>query len=206
MPDGGARPTSDLVREAAFNLIAAWAGTVGEPAGDMLDRFSFLDLYAGSGAVALEAASRGAAPVLLVESDARTAALARRNVTTLGLPVTVRALSRFQSDAEAEAVREGARTGAVDVVTDGRRTARIANGTPLLTRVTGAGCALGGLTAACAAVTGPYDAALAATAWLTVAAERAADTARGPGSFKIALLDELALVGPGEVERSLRWG
>ncbi len=83
------RPTSDRVRESAFNLIAGWAGTTGEPAGEMLDRFSFLDLYAGSAAVALEAASRGAAPVVAVEKDASTAALARRNVEALHLPVTV---------------------------------------------------------------------------------------------------------------------
>ena len=38
------RPTSDLVRESAFNLIADWAGTVGEPAASMLERFSLLDL------------------------------------------------------------------------------------------------------------------------------------------------------------------
>jgi len=83
------RPTSDRVRESAFNLIAAWAGTAGEPAVSMLERFSFLDLYAGSGAVALEAASRGAAPVVAVESDAATASVARRNVTELGLDVAV---------------------------------------------------------------------------------------------------------------------
>ena len=57
------RPTSDLVRESAFNLIADWAGTVGEAADHMLDRFSFLDLYGGTGAVGLEAASRGAGPI-----------------------------------------------------------------------------------------------------------------------------------------------
>ncbi len=83
------RPTSDRVREAAFNLIAAWAGTAGEPADTMLERFSFLDLYAGSGAVALEAASRGAGPVVAVESDAATASVARRNTADLGLDVTV---------------------------------------------------------------------------------------------------------------------
>lgn len=83
------RPTSDLVRESAFNLIADWAGTVGEPAGAMLDRFSFLDLYGGTGAVALEAASRGAGPVVCVERDRRTAALARGNADATGLPVEV---------------------------------------------------------------------------------------------------------------------
>ena len=53
---------------------------------------SFCDLYAGSGAVGLEAASRGAAPVLLVEADRRTAQIAAGNAETLGLAVEVRAV------------------------------------------------------------------------------------------------------------------
>jgi len=87
------RPTSDRVRESAFNLIADWAGTAGEPADSQLDRFSFLDLFAGSGAVALEAASRGASPVVAVEKDASTASLARRNAEALDLGVRVVAAS-----------------------------------------------------------------------------------------------------------------
>lgn len=83
------RPTTDRVRESAFNLIADWAGTAGESAESMLDRFSFLDLYAGSGAVALEAASRGAAPVTAVEKDSGTAAVASGNAARLKLPVRV---------------------------------------------------------------------------------------------------------------------
>lgn len=90
MPPGDrTRPTSDRVRESAFNLIAAWAGTAGEPGDHMLERFSFLDLYGGSGAVGLEAASRGAGPVVAVEKDALTAALARRNAAALGLEVSI---------------------------------------------------------------------------------------------------------------------
>ncbi len=83
------RPTSDRVRESAFNLIADWAGTAGEAAASMLDRFSFLDLYAGTGAVALEAASRGAGPVVAVERDRATADLARANARTTGLAAEV---------------------------------------------------------------------------------------------------------------------
>ncbi|MGC3993732.1 MAG: RsmD family RNA methyltransferase [Propionicimonas sp.] len=85
------RPTTDRVREAAFSLVADWAGTLGEPADSQLAGLAFLDLYAGSGAVALEAASRGAAPVWAVESDAGTARIARGNATELRLPLTVRA-------------------------------------------------------------------------------------------------------------------
>jgi 16S rRNA (guanine966-N2)-methyltransferase len=88
-PHSRTRPTTDRVRESAFNLIAAWAGTTGEPGDQMLQRFSFLDLYAGSGAVGLEAASRGASPVVCVEKDAPTASVARRNADALGLGVAV---------------------------------------------------------------------------------------------------------------------
>lgn len=78
------RPTSERAREALFSTLAAMVGDV--------SGIRFLDLYAGSGAVGLEAASRGAAAVLLVERDAAAAATVRSNVETLGLPgVEVRA-------------------------------------------------------------------------------------------------------------------
>lgn len=77
------------MREAAFSLVADWAGTLGEPVEDQLAGLAFLDLYAGSGAVALEAASRGATPVWAVESDSATARLVRGNAATTGLAVTV---------------------------------------------------------------------------------------------------------------------
>jgi 16S rRNA (guanine966-N2)-methyltransferase len=69
------RPTSDRVREALFSAIEAWCGS--------LDGLRFLDLYAGSGAIGLEARSRGAGVVTLVESDRRTAKLINDNVGTL---------------------------------------------------------------------------------------------------------------------------
>lgn len=83
------RPTTDRVREAAFSLIAGWAGTAGEAGARQLAGWSFLDLYAGTGAVGLEAASRGASPVTCVEFDRPTAALARGNAQSVGLPVRV---------------------------------------------------------------------------------------------------------------------
>ncbi len=79
-PSGNAtRPTSDRVREALFSSLEAALGSV---AG-----LRFLDLYAGSGAVGLEASSRGAGVVTCVEQDRRTAALIRDNAHTLGLRV-----------------------------------------------------------------------------------------------------------------------
>lgn len=83
------RPTTDRVREAAFSVIADWAGTGGEASDQMLAGLSFLDLYAGSAAVALEAASRGAAPVCAVESLAGVAGIAKGNAQTTGLPIKV---------------------------------------------------------------------------------------------------------------------
>ncbi len=71
------RPTSDRVREALFSSLDADLGS--------LAGLRFLDLYAGSGAVGLEARSRGAGVVTLVEHDRRTAALIRRNTSSLGL-------------------------------------------------------------------------------------------------------------------------
>lgn len=76
-PRGAAtRPTSDRVREALFSAIESWCGS--------LHGLRFLDLYAGSGAVGLEAWSRGAGVVTLVEQDRRTAALIRDNARALG--------------------------------------------------------------------------------------------------------------------------
>jgi 16S rRNA (guanine966-N2)-methyltransferase len=89
-PGDATRPTTDRVREALFSALASWSGTAAAPVEESLAGLGFLDLYAGSGAVGLEAASRGAGPVLLVESDARTAATARRNVGDLALPASVR--------------------------------------------------------------------------------------------------------------------
>jgi 16S rRNA (guanine966-N2)-methyltransferase len=75
-PGVATRPTSDRVREALFSTLESMTELAGS---------RFADLYAGSGAVGLEAASRGAAAVLLVESDARAARTIRTNIAALGL-------------------------------------------------------------------------------------------------------------------------
>lgn len=76
VPAGQAtRPTSDRVREALFSRLQHEG---------LLDGTRVLDLYAGSGALGLEAASRGAEHVLLVDSGRTAAASARRNATTVG--------------------------------------------------------------------------------------------------------------------------
>ncbi|MFJ8790163.1 16S rRNA (guanine(966)-N(2))-methyltransferase RsmD [Streptomyces sp. NPDC102462] len=78
-PGNGTRPTSDRAREGLFST---WQSLLGGP----LDGERVLDLYAGSGAVGLEALSRGAGHTLLVEADARAARTVRENVRALGLP------------------------------------------------------------------------------------------------------------------------
>ena len=78
VPDGDrTRPTSDRVREALFSSLESTFGT--------LSGVSFLDVFAGTGAVGLEAASRGASCVTFVERDSSVAALISSNARTLGL-------------------------------------------------------------------------------------------------------------------------
>lgn len=77
MPPRGTRPTTDRVREALFNVLEARLD---------LDGMAVLDLYAGSGALGLEALSRGAATAVFVESDRRAADVLAANIAALGLP------------------------------------------------------------------------------------------------------------------------
>ena len=77
-PGRSTRPTSDRTREGLFATVTAIRGGLAGAA--------VLDLYAGSGAVGLEALSRGAADVLLVEADSRAARVIKENIATVGLP------------------------------------------------------------------------------------------------------------------------
>jgi 16S rRNA (guanine966-N2)-methyltransferase len=75
VPRSGTRPTSDRVREAIFSALEAR---------DLVAGARVLDLYAGSGALGLEAASRGAAEVTLVDRAREAGAVARRNAERVG--------------------------------------------------------------------------------------------------------------------------
>ncbi|MFJ4844679.1 MULTISPECIES: hydroxyethylthiazole kinase [unclassified Streptomyces] len=91
-------------------------------------------------------------------------------------------------------------SGPVDLVTDGVRTVRVANGDALLTRVTGGGCALGAVMAAFAGVgEDPFASTVAAVTAYTVAAEPAAKAASGPGSFAVEFLDALAALRESDI-------
>lgn len=85
------RPTTDRTREALFSALVNWFDTADEDAAEHLKGFSVLDLYAGSGAIGLEAANRGAHPVVLVEADRATVALIGANARHIGVDVQVRA-------------------------------------------------------------------------------------------------------------------
>jgi hydroxyethylthiazole kinase len=86
-------------------------------------------------------------------------------------------------------------TGPIDYATNGAETVACANGHPLMTRVTGVGCAQGAVAAACAAVAdSPLAAAVAAATLMGVAGELAARVSLRPGSFAEALIDSLDLL------------
>jgi 16S rRNA (guanine966-N2)-methyltransferase len=72
------RPTADRLREALFNILT-------HAYGDPVDGARVLDLFAGTGALGIEALSRGAAFALFIDDGAEARALLRENVTTLGL-------------------------------------------------------------------------------------------------------------------------
>ncbi len=74
------RPTSDRVREALFSILGP----------DVVEGARVLDLFAGSGALAIEALSRGASDAVLVDSSAAAVAAIRRNLTALGIEAEVR--------------------------------------------------------------------------------------------------------------------
>ena len=81
VPDRGTRPTSDRVREAVFSSLEHRLGS--------LSGTTVYDLYAGSGAFAFEARSRGAVHAVVVEKDRKAADIIRANAETTGLSVTV---------------------------------------------------------------------------------------------------------------------
>jgi 16S rRNA (guanine966-N2)-methyltransferase len=83
------RPTTDRVREAVFNAL----GSLGAVEGKRV-----LDLFAGSGALGIEALSRGAEDVTFVDADAEAVALVRRNLAALGLEDRARVVQADAAD------------------------------------------------------------------------------------------------------------
>ena len=110
VPGTGTRPTSDRVREAIFSALDSRNLLVGA---------RVLDLYAGSGALGLEAASRGAAHVMLVERDARAARVCRANAARVleasAHPPAVQVVARSVAASLASASASASASGLWDV-------------------------------------------------------------------------------------------
>jgi 16S rRNA (guanine(966)-N(2))-methyltransferase RsmD len=100
-PKGGARPTQDRVKEALFSSL-----------GDLVLDANVLDLYAGSGALAIEALSRGAARAVLVDPDRAAVTAIRANLDTVGFTDRVTVVPR----AAGAYVRDGAPGGPFELV------------------------------------------------------------------------------------------
>ncbi|MCB1495713.1 MAG: hydroxyethylthiazole kinase [Bauldia sp.] len=97
-------------------------------------------------------------------------------------------------------------TGAVDYVTDGERMVGLANGDPMLARVTGTGCMATAIIGAClGAGLAPFDAAVAGLTMLGVAAETAIRHANGPASFQVGLIDALHRLDDAALVAGVRW-
>ena len=80
------RPTSDFLRETLFNLLGSLEGK------------SFLDLFAGSGSVGIEAASRGAKEVVLIEGNRKIASFLQANIAACGMSKECRVITRNVAD------------------------------------------------------------------------------------------------------------
>lgn len=98
-----------------------------------------------------------------------------------------------------------AMSGAVDLVSDGRKVARVENGHPLMGRVSGTGCMASSVTGAFSAVSDDrFESTVAALALFGIAGERAALKSKGPASFRFKLLDALASLEPEDLGREAR--
>lgn len=120
-------------------------------------------------------------------------------------PAVLRANASEFALLEVPAAVVGVRTGASDVIRQDGQSLLVENGDTLAAKVTGTGCLSGAVIAAFLAVEQyPFQAAAAAMLVVGVAAEIAAETARGPGSFEPALLDAFHRLEPAEIAKRAR--
>jgi hydroxyethylthiazole kinase len=135
--------------------------------------------------------------------------------TLVGVEAEVRGVESIGAGGEpADLAREAGRslglvaavTGAVDHVSDGETVVAVANGDPLLAAVTGTGCMASALTGCFLAAKpeAPLEATAEALVAFGVAGEDAAATAKGPGSFHVALYDALAALDPDTLDGRIR--
>ncbi|MGN7979563.1 hydroxyethylthiazole kinase [Microbacterium sp. 22195] len=226
---GAAPAMVDIVGEAGmFSGIASGVlVNLGTPTPEQ--RAASLEAVAGANAVGtswvLDPVAIGALPIrtaLAHELAQQRPTAIRGNASEIlalaGLSAGGRGVDATDTtDAAADAARALAHrhgsvvavSGPVDLITDGERVLRLANGDELLTRVTGGGCALGAVMAAflgAARGTGAdaLIAVAAASLVYTIAAERAAARSAGPGSFAVALLDDLSGLRPEDIAGAAR--
>jgi hydroxyethylthiazole kinase len=135
--------------------------------------------------------------------------------TLVGVDAEVRGVESISTGGDsADLARQAARqlglvasvTGAVDHVSDGETVISIENGDPLMAAITGTGCMSSALTGCFLAVNSdnPLDGAAQALVAFGVAGEDAAQGAKGPGSFQVALYDALAALDPDTLDGRAR--
>lgn len=95
-------------------------------------------------------------------------------------------------------------SGEEDLITDSKELILCAGGSELFTKITGSGCALGGVMAVYAAVATPFIAAMAATTMFNFAGSKAAAQVNAPASFKVHFLDNLYRLEPNDISKSFR--
>lgn len=148
-----------------------------------------------------------AAPVVIKGNYSELLALARRDYRASGVDVdTALEAAALNQTFAALARRYGTivlASGKTDIVTDGEHLLHLKNGTAQLTTITGTGCMLGALTAACLAIAPELEAAAFGCALLGVCGELA-ETERGPGSFQVNLLDTLAAVDTATIQKHIK--
>lgn len=151
-----------------------------------------------------QALIRGAPPTLIRGNASEIRALLHADSPTKGVD-SLHTPDQAAADAQALSRSLGCVvtvSGAVDLIVAGGHIARVANGDPMMTRVTGMGCAASALSGACLAVaSSPFEAAVEAMAVTGIAGEMAAAEARGPGSFQVHFLDALYRLDDREVAR-----
>lgn len=147
-------------------------------------------------------------PTIIRGNASEILALAKRNpATTKGVDSTA-ASTEAVAAAQALSAQLGSTvcvSGATDIIISGERQAHVANGSPLMTKVTGLGCSATAVIGAFAAVVPDcHAAALAAVALFSLAGELAAEGAPGPGTLQVQLLDKLYNITEAEFTGRLR--
>ncbi|MDF7641690.1 hydroxyethylthiazole kinase [Bifidobacterium sp. ESL0784] len=115
---------------------------------------------------------------------------------------SARVLAKFIAKGDAQGQGAVAVSGETDLVTDGEHTYRLPGGSAMMTKITGAGCSLGGVVATYLAVADPLTAALAASVLYNRASETGEANSHGPGSFQVAFLDGLWSTTPEQIAAS----